>query len=369
MVFAPVMATGIASQLAGLGALSSLSTPLFYLAQLIAAGILARRLFRILAPRARDHLHWLKKIDSAQATGNHDGGTDQASSQREGVMSIRRLFVASHAGSQTVPIGFAVIALGLAERGELIAAKAMVALALAAMVWLDCPRCLVAASSLARRALRSHLETDRSGGGLRIASVEGSWFLVPACPLAIAAAFSATLSASQKSTFQPSWFISDVLFGLVAAGLVGYALTLVLSAIRLFSVGLGGSLHTPWWIAAGCGGLAAASVGRANLAISPGRDSPAMAWAALLAWSMASVLILPVLARNAVMIMRRSPPWPPTFSTGVYALGGYQVARMWKLAAIGEVAHVAGWLTVALWMLTSAVLAWLWMAMRTRHLS
>ncbi len=48
-------------------------------------------------------------------------------------------------------------------------------------------------------------------------------------------------------------------------------------------------------------------------------------------------------------------PWPPTFSTGVYALGAGQVGRLLQLPSITTVGDLTGLATVALWAATTGL--------------
>lgn len=151
------------------------------------------------------------------------------------------------------------------------------------------------------------------------------------------------------------------------AGVVGYGLVLALAAWRVRRAGVGGAPRAPWWVSAGCGGLAAASLGQVSRVSPAGLGSAAghgFTTAAVALWAVGSALLVPVVVGSLAYLwkLRRlegSPPWPPTFSTGVYALGAAQAARLGQLHAVGFVGGSAGLATVALWLATAA----LWLAL------
>jgi tellurite resistance protein TehA-like permease len=86
----------------------------------------------------------------------------------------------------------------------------------------------------------------------------------------------------------------------------------------------------------------------------------AFASAVLVLWAVGSALVVPVVVGSLVYLRRLrrlhgSPPWPPTFSTGVYALGADQAGRLGHLQAISAVGRAAGLATVVLWFVTAGL--------------
>lgn len=304
MPFAAVMATGIASQLAGRAGVGVLTGPLLWLAVLQAVGI-------------------------AVAGG-----------------PARRSFAGL--GDLTVPIGLAVIATALANRGGSVAiggATGALALSWVTLLWL-----------VVRLAAR--LAGQRAHPQCPAQHVDGRWFLAPAAMLAVGGSTAAVLA---RMVGDRSSTLAGVVVVTLALGVAGYATVLWTAGLRLRRSGLAGISGAPWWIAGGCGGLAAAAIGRAA-AVAPvagwtgGATAPRVAVLAL--WGVATVVLLPVVAMSLrYLVHRHGPlgpgPWPPTFSTGVYALGTIQVATVWHLTAGGAGADALAAATMVLWAVTS----------------
>src|SRR5699024_7132354 len=93
--------------------------------------------------------------------------------------------------------------------------------------------------------------------------MDGAWFLAPAAFLGVA---SGTVTAAGSHS---AWTMQlAVIATLIGVG--GYFLTVILSAHRLWRHGLAGAPLAPWWISAGCGGLAAAALGTVATSLPPG---------------------------------------------------------------------------------------------------
>lgn len=322
--FGAVMATGAATQVARVGPLRALSLPLLLLtlgeALILACCFLAR---------------WWA-LRSAPAEGAH---LDSSPRWHE---SPERQF-----GLFTVPVGCAVIATGF------IAAASPVALFIAVFA--------LAVSVLSVAALGGSL------GGLLLLrkpgprAPDGSWFLAPAAALAIAIALAALvprLPLAERGGMRLAALVW------CAIGIAGYGATLALVAVRVYLAGIGAVERAPWWISAGCGGLAAAAAGRVAGTLNPSQRliHSALAWAALITWAIGSALLAPIIMSSIASLLAdrwppRVPPWFPTFSTGVYALGSDLVGSLWHLQAIAILGQVAGVATVALWATTSALMA------------
>jgi hypothetical protein len=94
----------------------------------------------------------------------------------------------------------------------------------------------------------------------RSGALDGGWFLAPAALLG------AGIAAGAYAT-DAAGVLADLLcwVALVAAGVgtTGYWAAVLGSAIAVARRGLGDSRRVLWWIAAGCGGLAAAGLARA----------------------------------------------------------------------------------------------------------
>ncbi len=300
MPFAMVMATGAAAALAGVCGLRPLADPLVWLAVAEAVGI---PLLAVIGGRTR---------------------------------------VVGKFGLFTVPIGLAVIGTGLAGWAGAAARDA----AFAAVV----PAWLLTVAVAVRIVLGWRGERPC------LAAVSGVWFLAPACLLADAGATAALLPRLPDSLSSAAHAAAWAGCGL---GTVGYPLLVLAAALRVRRTGLG-SPRAPWWISAGCGGLAAATLGRMT-AVSPAHTH-ALGRASLTAWCLGSVLLLPVLAGSVRHLLALRRPWgavvwPPTFSTGVYALGARQAGRLTHLPAVTTVGTVAAAATLALWAATTLLRA------------
>lgn len=298
LAFGPVMATGAASQLASPAGVDALRLPLLWLTIALALAV------------------------AIAGAANR--------------MQRRRAPTASF-GDFTVPIGLAVIGGGIARlAGPIALGAAIGAAALASMVTVGLMFTVIPSVS-------------RSSSGL--ASVGGIWFLAPAAVLADAIGIAALGTRAPASGVVLGWAAMVA----AAVGAAGYLFVFGLAAARVAIHRLNGTARSPWWIAAGCGGLSAAALGRAEAVT---RTSSGLlhtfGWAALGCWIVGSSSLVPVLVGSGRYLLglrklTKSPPWPPTFSTGVYALGTIQVGRLLHLASITSLADAAAIATVCLW--------------------
>lgn len=301
------MATGAASQLAGPAGVGPLRVPLLWMTVGVALAVIATQ------------------VASGSWRPRH-----------------QELLPRGQLGDFTVPIGLAVIGSGLARLGGPAALGASAAAV--ALAWLL--TALLAATVMAPLAV--------SPPGL--AAVGGAWFLAPAALLADAIGIAAVAGRVTGHGPVPGWLALAV----TAGGAVGYLALLGGAAARVAAHRLAGVPRAPWWIAAGCGGLSAAAVGHVA-AIDPLAPGAAarhdLGLVALVFWALASAVLVPVIATSIgylVGLRRLSgrPPWPPTFSTGVYALGAGQAGRLLGSAWITRVGDVAAAATLGLWVLT-----------------
>ena len=313
--YGAVMATGGAGQLAGACGLPGAARPLLWLAVAEAGWIAGRGLVR--------HRGELRLPPSAWA---------------------RIGLPAEHTGVLTVPLGLAVVATGLSTQPGL--AKVLGA-AFVVLAWLS------AAVFVARFAVSV---TRRDG----TTAVDGGWFLAPAALLGAGIAAAAYAG-------QTVGVLADLLrwVALVAAavGVAGYWAVAVGATLAVARRGLGQGRRVLWWIAAGCGGLAAAAVGRvlaAGRALVPSGVAAAGHVVAGATWSVAAVLAVPIVVASVRSLARtrrivRAAPWPPTFSTAVFALGALATAKMLGVPAVTGVGKVAAGATLALWAVTAVL--------------
>ena len=313
--YGAVMATGGAAQLAGACGLPGAARPLLWLAVAEAGWIAGRGLLR--------HRGELRLPPSAWASIG---------------------LPAEHTGVLTVPLGLAVVATGLSTQPG--PAKVLGA----AFVGL-------AGLSAAVFVARFAVSVARRGG---TTAVDGGWFLAPAALLGAGIAAAAYAG-------QTVGVLADLLrwVALVAAavGVAGYWAVAAGATLAVARRGLGHERRVLWWIAAGCGGLAAAAVGRvlaAGRALFPSGVAAAGHVVAGATWSVAAVLAVPIVVASVRSLARtrrivRAAAWPPTFSTAVFALGALATAKMSGVPAVTGVGKVAAGTTLALWAVTAAL--------------
>ncbi|HEX7389007.1 MAG TPA: hypothetical protein VF286_02770 [Acidiphilium sp.] len=266
-----------------------------------------------------------------------------------GVAVIQAILVAVHAvsvcGGIRVPrwrFGLFTIALGLAVIGGNLRSLAPVAGDVAlGMAWL---------ATLALGCWRIVLLRWPAG---RTETVDGTWFLAPAALLGDALATAAMAGARSGGA---------ICLAVVAclAGVAGYALVIAASGYRLRRRGLTGSPLAPWWISAGCGGLAAAACGEVADRILATPLHRILTDLVVTTWVAGTVLLIVVLAGCARYAWRRprgpwAHIWTPVFSMAVYAAGTSRLARLSGTDLLKDFAVVTIAATLALWGINRAL--------------
>ncbi|MHB8294081.1 MAG: hypothetical protein ACYDH5_05530 [Acidimicrobiales bacterium] len=199
------------------------------------------------------------------------------------------------------------------------------------------------------------MKCRRSGGA------DGGWSLVPATVLGCAAAAGA-------NALDVTGGLSEVLrwASLLAAvvGVAGYWAVFGLAGLAVLRTGRSGAGQGPrvlWWIASGCGGLAAASLGRvlaAGTGYWPGALVAGCQIVAAVTWAVAAALAVPMTITSLGWLAARGwsstvAAWPPTFSTGVLSLGALAVGDMPELVAITMIGRALAVATLVLWTITA----------------
>lgn len=268
-------------------------------------------------------------------------------------------FAGEHSGVHTVPLGVAVIAGGLADFAAARAGRSVLLLLAVAALGLAWLLTFVCIARFARALAKYPMD---------LPAVDGAWFLVPAAALG-----SALASLQLAPLLARGWALPLQWLALVAAvlGALGYVAVAVVAAVRVWRFGLYGVPLAPWWIAMGCAGLAAAALGAVADAAIPG----ALALHATLVVAMvgleivALALCVPVLVWGVRFLacdcgFRAAAPWPPTFSTAVFALGGLWAGKVLQAPVFHGIGIAAGFATLALWLVTVVWNAGVWFRQR-----
>lgn len=211
----------------------------------------------------------------------------------------------------------------------------------------------------------------RDGGRVGLADLDGTWFLAPAAPLALSVALATLLEARAGI---PGWVNPSQLAAAVAAlawavGVFAYLTLLGATLVALARRGLGGRPWASWWVVAGCAGLAAAATGRLQVALDFGvvgapHPDALLQPVTVGLWGIGALAGLVALAISLATLARRGnplhrpplpPPWAPTFSTGVLALGTAEAGRILGLGAVASLANGLELTTVSLWLATAAL--------------
>ncbi len=249
-----------------------------------------------------------------------------------------------HCGVHTVPLGLAVIASGMLAIDPPATGGSLVVAGL----------CLVVAWVTTVMAV-GRFTWSLATRGLDLHSFDGTWFLVPATFLGVAIA-----TGRMASALAGYW--PDPMRRLAAAstviGALGYWAFFVLAGLRIRRYGLAHVARVSWWIAMGCAGLGAAALGQV-LQQRP-RVLPAqwLADATVMSIGAALLLSVPVLLLSAWFLLRESgframAPWPPTFSTSVFALGALQAGQVLHASVLSTLGVGAADATLVLWSATA----------------
>jgi tellurite resistance protein TehA-like permease len=254
--------------------------------------------------------------------------------------------VAKHPGIHTVPLGVAVIAGGLAAlhsglNTPWLLLFASVCLALAWLLVITCGSRFIAALAMY---------------GLLLKSVDGAWFLVPA---AILGASLSTQELSAHTAAPGATPLSLLALAGTLLGWLGYWVVALIALLRVRRFGLGGVPQAPWWIAMGCAGLAAAALGHVvEIPILPGSWQGLLTDAMCVTAMIAVILYVPIAWVSIQFLLwfwrfRGKAPWPPTFSTAVFALGCLQAGKILSSEIFHLLGLAAGLATIAFWAVTT----------------
>lgn len=249
-----------------------------------------------------------------------------------------------HTGVHTIPLGLAVIVGGL-TRFQLDGSmpwQLATNLGLA-LVWLTATLCV-------SRFLWSLVRH-----GLRLQTLDGAWFLVPAVLLG------AGIATQQVAANLSGWMatgLAQAALTSVLLGWFGYVAVTLIACVRVWRFGLGGVAQAPWWIAMGCAGLAAAALGHVIAgSVADSWLQHALVMAMLVTSIVAVILCVPIIASSIRFLLlhcqfRAKAVWPPTFSTAVFTLGCLQTGSILSSPAFHYLGLGAGLVTLALWAVT-----------------
>lgn len=264
-----------------------------------------------------------------------------------------------HCGAHTVPLGLAIIAgtlAGLVAIRDRTVVPWVLLWTVLTLTWIASVACVgrfVTALARCRCALED---------------VDGAWFLIPAVALGAAAA---TANAIPDAINGWRVILGIVAMLAAAVGWSAYWLVATVTAWRIYNCGLGSAPRTHWWIAMGCAGLAAATLGKVlDAAAWPLPVRAALATAMFMAFFTSLILLVPVLVLSLRFLVwrcrfRGSASWPPTFSMAVFAMGSLAAWTTSGTPAFRVLGLAGAFATVVLWVITST-----WATMqRLRHLA
>lgn len=231
-------------------------------------------------------------------------------------------------GLFTIPLGFAVIA------ADLLLVAPAVGIALLAPAWL---------ATLALGCWRTGMVFRPT---MRSERVDGTWFLAPAALLGNAAA-TALVAGGRPG-------LTALAVAACLAGVAGYVVVVAAAGLRLSRHGLAGSPLAPWWIAAGCGGLAAATLGTVANGVAEPHLHRVLIGLLAACWAIGSILLATVLVGCAAHAVRRPRGprlhvWTPVFSMAVYAAGTRQFDKLCAAHSITPFLVATMIATLALW--------------------
>lgn len=187
----------------------------------------------------------------------------------------------------------------------------------------------------------------------KLGLIDGTWFLAPATLFGIT---SATVSAAGPTSIVWNWLA--VITCLVGVG--GYILVVIISGVRLYYHELDDSPLTPWWIAAGCSGLAAATLGGITNTVLSSNINIIFEDMIVVTWVVGTILLIIVVSGNVWYMIQCgrdswSPVWTPVFSTAVYAAGTDSLAQLSHMTWVNELGMVTAIATLAMWAFNSAL--------------
>jgi tellurite resistance protein TehA-like permease len=194
----------------------------------------------------------------------------------------------------------------------------------------------------------------------RLADVNGTWYLwaVGTQSLAIAAVFLRDLGMLPA---RPAALAAITAW---SAGIALYLVITVLVAGRLLLVGVGPREATnPYWVAMGAASIAVvAAAGILRIPGAPARA--AITGLAVALWSVATVLIPPLVTATAARYLRRpvrpryrADMWTVVFPLGMYAMAGLELGTTARLPLASHIGAVAVPCATAAWALTLIGLA------------
>ncbi len=244
-------------------------------------------------------------------------------------------------GMFTIPLGISVTAAGVLQNypGTLV----ILGISLYIMAWLSEIGFLF--------DLAKHL------AALVLSEIDGGWFLIPASFLSLGA--TSLLGASSLGQgYHHLLYLTAMTSSVI--GVVGYYLVVVLTVFRLLYRGFPKTHIVLWWISAGCAGLSSFALAKQ---LSPVHISLSNTTFAILkfidtmTWSFGLLLLMPIVWFSLVHLFRlrhfpKSIPWPPTFSTAVFALGSFATGALVRSEWVYDLGVVTGTVALVLWAVT-----------------
>lgn len=192
---------------------------------------------------------------------------------------------------------------------------------------------------------------------IAIQNVDGGLFLIPAAGFGIGITLVVLVPRIPPQISGP---VAVASITLVTFSTLGYFYVIVLSALGIRRFALSSTRKVLWWIGAGCGGLGALSTAK-QLALRTIEISPTLQHLlrilALTMWSLGTLILIPIALLSIQYLFRlenfpKNAPWPPTFSTAVYALGTITASQLIHSQAVHLIGVAASIITLLLWSCT-----------------
>lgn len=190
---------------------------------------------------------------------------------------------------------------------------------------------------------------------------DGGWFLIPAAGFGLGIT---TVAFSTQMKSPPIKLLAVIGIALVALSVLSYFALIISSGIRIRRFGISDTKRVLWWISAGCGGLGALSAVKQldskSVTLAP-LITLCLRSSAISMWVTGTILLIPIAMRSTRYVfslnqLPKNTPWPPTFSTAVFALGTLSASTLFQTQFLNAIGTAAGISTIILWIATVIIM-------------